>query len=55
VLFHDTSERKGDFGIWRLFEELKQDVPTIEFLHAWGLGVAASAQVRRSRSNGFAD
>jgi hypothetical protein len=41
VVFHDTNERRDDFGVWRLFDELKREIPTFEFLHEHGLGIAA--------------
>ena len=41
VLFHDTNERQQDFGVWRFFAALTQEVPAFEFLHSHGLGVAA--------------
>jgi len=41
VLFHDVEERTGDFGVWKLWEELRERHPSFTFLHGHGLGVLA--------------
>jgi hypothetical protein len=39
VLFHDTAERKEDFGVWKLWQEVSPRYPSFEFVHGHGLGV----------------
>ena len=39
VFFHDICEKKDDFGVYKLWEELKEKYSTLEFHHSHGLGV----------------
>lgn len=39
IILHDTHEKKDDFEVYKLWEELKEKYKTLEFSHAHGLGI----------------
>jgi len=39
ILMHDTRVKEGEFGVWRLWEELSSLYDAFEFDHSHGLGV----------------
>ncbi len=41
ALFHDINERHSDFGVWKLWSEVKTEGPHFELRHGHGLGVLA--------------
>jgi GT2 family glycosyltransferase/glycosyltransferase involved in cell wall biosynthesis len=41
VLLHDINERSGDFGVWRLWAELKTRYPHFDLPYEHGLGLVA--------------
>ena len=50
VLLHDIAVRHADFGIWRLWDEIKAEFPeTFEFHHSWGLGVVRKPAIEGVR------
>ena len=50
LLFHDWNVREGDFGVWRLWEEIKASeiFSCLEVPNGHGLGIATIARVRPS-------
>ena len=49
VLFHDTAVRENDFGVWKLWDELKIKYPHISTQYGYGLGVLFVGKVSNSQ------
>jgi GT2 family glycosyltransferase/glycosyltransferase involved in cell wall biosynthesis len=45
VLLHQTNVREADFGVCKLWEEIRDRYPAFEFFHGRGLGVLAVGEV----------
>jgi hypothetical protein len=39
ILFHDTAVRRANFGVWRFWEEVREQYDTFDFPHSFGLGI----------------
>lgn len=39
IIFHDIVVNRDDFGVYKLWKELKEKYKTLEFRHSYGLGV----------------
>ena len=39
IFFHDINVGEGDFGVYKLWDRLKEKYSTIEFYHSFGLGI----------------
>jgi len=55
VLLHDTNVREREFGVWRLWEEIRSRFPHFEFPFGNGLGVLAPGRRPEPAMTAFFD
>jgi hypothetical protein len=48
ILMHDIAVKEHDFGVWRLWEEIKENFQTSEFAYGFGLGVVFVGGARQA-------
>jgi len=41
VIFHDTTVKRDDFGVWKFWDEISPNYTSFNFTHGFGLGVLA--------------
>jgi len=46
ILLHDIHVRRSDFGVYKLWEEIKVKFQTLEFVGSYGLGVVFLGEIR---------
>lgn len=49
VLFHDIAVRERDFGVWKLWEEVRKVFPSTEFEFGFGLGCMVNGKYYGSK------
>ena len=53
VLFHDVNVREREFGVARLWDELKASAPSHTFIHGHGLGVLGVGRIQTPAMQAF--
>lgn len=53
ILFHDTNVHSETYGVWKLWQEIRDRHPHFEFLHGNGLGVLATGPALPAKFRAF--